>query len=127
MLQIYKPKQAFLQDGAPIHTVNATKELLEELRVWVEEHPVYNLDFNVIEHLWLKLKKAIFELRFELKTMKRDKKVKKLALKQAIRDTFNLLLGNEHGELFDFPVKLIHSMPVRLQAVRRANGWQTKY
>ena len=44
-----------------------------------------------------------------------------------IRNTFNLLLGNEHEGFFDLPMKLIHSILTKLQVVCRANSWQIKY
>jgi len=56
-------------DNALIHTLKLVRE-------WLKRHGVYTLDFspylpnlNPIKHLWLALKRKVFELHLELKQM----------------------------------------------------------
>ena len=87
--------------------------------IWTLEWPPYSPDLNPIEHLWWALKKLVLKLHPELITMgnsKSDWKALCKALKKAWRKIPDSLIR-----------KLIHSMPRRLGAVRKAKGWQTKY
>ena len=80
MSQVYEPGQAFLQNGAPI-PANVTKDLLDEMGIWVIEHPPYSPDLNVIEHLLPTLK----DLTFELKNMRGGKYKRTGVLKTACK------------------------------------------
>ena len=53
-------------DNAPIHMSNLVKEWLETHGVWTLDFPLYSPDLNPIKHLWLALKRKIFELHPEL-------------------------------------------------------------
>ena len=121
---IYEPGHGFLQDGASIHRGWLSIAIFEIMGIWVVEHPPYSPDLNPIEHLWIKVKEMVFELHPELKTMAGGKEARKNALKQAIKQAFDLIQDTNQ---WDLPSKLIASMPVRLQAVRKARGFQTKY
>lgn len=51
LLPYYKPRQAFVQDNAPIYKCKETREFLESYGIWTLDWPPYLLDLNPIEHL----------------------------------------------------------------------------
>jgi transposase len=55
-----------IQDGAPYHTAKVTKEFIEanQARLTAFRLPAYSPDFNPIEHLWKRIKKAATHLRY---------------------------------------------------------------
>ena len=119
LLPYYRPGDIFQQDNARIHTSKAVKEWFESHGIEVLEWPPYSPDLNPIEHMWWALKKLVHKLHPELITLgKSDEDIDLLcnALKEAWRKIPN-----------DLILKLINSMPDRMEAVRRARGWQTKY
>ena len=81
--------------------------------------PPYSPDLNPIEHLWLALKRKVYQLPPELE----DQGFSKEALSNLISAC------KEAWKLIDPEVlnALIDSMPTRIQAVITAEGWYTKY
>ncbi|KAK3503471.1 hypothetical protein B0T13DRAFT_393283, partial [Neurospora crassa] len=82
-------------------------------------YPPYSLDLNPIEHVWNRIKRML------------RKEFPELHLLIETKD-------NKHwiGEIFvdiwnhipqDFINSFIDSLPKRLEAVRKAKGWYTKY
>ena len=70
------------------------------------------------------LKALVVKLHLELKEMAGGVERKKWALKEAIGHAFEVMLENNEWEL---TARLVESMPQRLQAVRRAGGYQTTF
>ena len=124
MLQMYELKQGFIHNNTPIHTAHVSQECFECLGIWTINHPPYNPNFNLIEHLWPMLKQLVFKFHTELKIMHGSKKMKRKALKGTICNAFNVMLQNN---LWNLLAKLITSMSKRLQAVCAARGFQTGY
>ena len=119
LLPQYRPGQIFMQDNVPIHNAKYIKNFLEKHGIWTMEWPPYSPDLNPIEHLWWALKKLVYKLYPELATIggsEEDLKALRKALKEAWKKLPNSLIRC-----------LIKSMPRRLEAVRKAKGWQTKY
>ena len=92
--------------------------------VWWLPHPAKSPDLNPIEHFWLKFKELLHKWHPELKTMNGGVKKRKDALVEAIHQTMRRIQG---WQQWDFPAKLIESMPRRLAAVGLVQGKQTKY
>jgi len=119
LLRNYTEGDLFLQDNAPVHKAIATAEFLQEHGIQVVDFPPYSPDLNPIEHMWWMLKRTVHELYPELATIgtsEEDWEKFCSALKEAWKAIPNSYIR-----------KLIHSMPNRLRAVRRARGYQTKY
>jgi hypothetical protein len=115
----YRPGEWFMQENAPIHTAHASREWLEVHGVHTVNWPPYSPDLNPIEHLWWALKKKLHELHPEFDNMGDS---------QAEWDAFELGLHEAWAAIPDSLIaKLIRSMPRRLDAIRQASGYQTKY
>jgi hypothetical protein len=115
----YRPGQWSMQDNAPNHTALASREWLESHGVATVNWPPYSPDLNPIEHLWWALKKKLYELHPEFDYMGDS---------QAEWDAFEEGLHEAWAAIPDSLIsELIRSMPRRLDAVRQAKGYQTKY
>ena len=95
-----------------------------ENNVWYLSYLAKSSDLNAIKHFWLKLKKLLHKLYFELEIMGGDIEARKNTLIKVIYATMAVINGWEE---WDLPAKLIASMPRRLAAVRLVKGKQTKY
>lgn len=116
---MYTPGVAFQQDNAPIHKSGPAKDWFESRGVWVIDWPPYSPDMNPIEHVWWELKKQIH---------KKDPNLGAMGQSEAAVARFKVLMREAWNEVDqDFIRTLIDSMPRRLEAVRLARGWQTKY
>ena len=122
--EIYAPGDIFMHDNSPIHTAHKIRALLEDLGITIMPHPPYSPDLNPIEHLWAALKALVTRLHPELKDMPGGKEKHKMALKAALRHAFEVLQADNIEGL---TAQLVESMPRRLQAVRKARGYQTTY
>ena len=81
--------------------------------------PPYSPDMNPIENLWKLLKAKIIELYPELVTMK-DNDTTKQHLIRAAKEAWELLED-------DLLNKLTLGMQKRIDALKAAGGWYTKY
>ena len=118
-MPVYKPLDIYQMDNTPIYMSNLVKEWLEIHGVWTLDFPSYLPNFNPIEYLWLALKRKIFELYLELKHMGQSKEDLKCLI-EACKEAW---LAIDQGLMR----RLINSMDRRLEAVKKAHGWQTKY
>jgi hypothetical protein len=119
LLDNYKPGEWFMQDNAPIHTARASKEWLEVHGVATVDWPPYSPDLNPIEHLWWALKKKLHELHPEFDYMGNSNDE---------WEAFEMGLHEAWAAIPDTLIaQLIRSVPRRLDAVRQAKGYQTKY
>jgi transposase len=110
----------FQQDNAPIHTSIYTQQWFDEHEVDVLQNwPPYSPDLNPIKHLWWKLKQQVVELFPELSFE---------GITEDEREHFEESVKVAWDEIDQGWIdNLILSMPRRLEAVRQARGWQTKY
>lgn len=118
-IDIYQPGYTFMQDNAPIHKALVTQEWLESHGVEVMDWPPYSPDLNPIEHLWWALKRMVYHLHPELEKEGGSKAAieRFIVACQEAWDKLPQSLLND----------MLESMPRRVEAVRKARGWQTKY
>ena len=119
LIPICEPLDIYQMDNTLIHTSNFVKEWLETHSVWTLDFPLYSPNLNPIEHLWLALKRKILELHPELEQMGQSKE----DLERLIEACKEAWLALDQSLMRH----LIDSMDRRLEAVKKAHGWQTKY
>ena len=115
----YKPGEIYMQDNARIHTAAKTRGWLESRGVWVMDWPPYSPDLNPIEHLWFYLKKLMYKHYPQFNNLKGgDEEMRDFckALQRCWLKIPNSLI-----------LKLLLSVPRRLEACRASKGRQTKY
>lgn len=108
-----------MQDRASIHTAHVVTALLHEIGIEVMDQLPYSPDLNPIENLWVLIKARIYELHPELEFA--DDTVETLealieAAKEAQHDIEPFILHN-----------LCTTMPHKVEAIIKAQGWYTKY
>ena len=120
----YYEGDLWVQDNASYHTAYAVRDFLEEWNVWVHDHPAVSPDLNLIENFWWHLKRRVFELDPELKTLTGNRAIRRARMRRACERVMDEWNANPQWCL---PETLTSSMPRRLRAVQDAQGWQTKY
>ena len=106
-------------DNAPIHTSHETTKWLEIIEIGVIDQPPYSPNLNLIKHLQWALKQKICKLHPKLEGQGGGQVDRDLFIKAA-QEAWQALPQ-------DLMKKLINSMLRRIEAVRKARGWQTRY
>jgi hypothetical protein len=119
LLPVYTPGQFYQQDNAKIHVSNMAKRWFERYGIWVIDWPAHSPDMNPIEHVWKALKAILHRQHPEIHLLK-DNREDICTLKGWIKEAWEAV----PQDLID---RLILSVPNRLQALRKAKGWYTKY
>ena len=109
----------FMQDNAPIHKAYKVRDFFIEEGIDVMDWPPYSPDLNPIENLWKMLKAEIDRVHPELKGMGNSATVMDFMINCA-KEAWEVLAP----ELLN---KLAEEMQKRVDAVKAANGWYTKY
>ena len=119
LLPNYTPGVFLQQDNAKIHVSRLTQAFLERHGIWVIDWPSHNPDLNPIEHVWKKMK-DILHMNYPYLCYLKNNILDEEKFEAALKDSWDKVPQ-------DFIDKLIDSMHRRLEAVRKAKGWYTKY
>jgi transposase len=119
LIPYYEGGRLFQQDGARIHTAQATKDWLESYGVWTIEWPAYSPDLNPIEHAWKALKAGLYNSFPDTVEIPGN-----AAGVEEVKRRLKIVWEGLDQGLFR---RLVVTLPRRLRAVRRARGWYTKY
>lgn len=119
LLDIYEPGILFQQDNAGIHTSEHTQEWFETHGIYVIDWPPHSPDLNPIEVVWALLKRELFNRYPSIANGRRRIRDWEV-FREALIDSWNHI----DQDVID---SLIRSMPRRIDAVKKARGWYTKY
>jgi hypothetical protein len=110
----------FMHDNAPIHKSRIVQNWLSNQDFITMEWPPYSPDLNPIEHVWRELKVILHRQHPDLKTLRAGKDRVKAHLVEVLPEAWDAISE-------EFLETLVTSMPRRVQAVLKADGWSTKY
>jgi hypothetical protein len=119
LLTILDFNSIFMQDNSSLYIAYLTQDWLRDNSIYRVDWLPYSPDINPIENLWKILKAKIIELYPELIIMK-DNDSTRTFLIQAVEEAWELL----EEELLN---KLALEMQKRIDALKAAQGWYTKY
>lgn len=102
----------FQHDNDPKHTSKMTQKWLSDHQIRVLQWPPQSPDLNPIEHLWSQVKKKLSEYP---------------NLATSSEELWNRFVSEWRSIPVERCLKLIESMPDRIQAVLKAKGGHTKY
>ena len=106
-------KYLFQNDNAPIYTAKDVQQWILENKIRIlPDWPSQSPDLNPIEHLWSELERKIRNRSENIKNFKE--------LEIALQEEWSKISRNQ---LMNY----IESMPRRIEAVIRNNGWPTEY
>jgi transposase len=107
------PKKVIFQhDNDPKHRAKSVQEWLAKQPFEVLEWPAQSPDLNPIEHLWATLKRRLNKYETPPNGM--------LEFWDRVQDVWNAITREDC-------MRLVESMPRRVESVIKAGGWWTKY
>ena len=110
----------FMQDNSSVHTAKVVRQWFKENNWEVADHPACSPDLNPIEHVWSYMARQLHKRFPNLMNMPGGPAVAKQVLADALQEVWK-----------DIPETLLESlyssMPCRITAVIKAEGWYTKY
>ncbi len=109
----------FMHDNAPIHNAYKVQDWLRDKGIELIGWPPYSPDLNPIENLWKRLKDEIIRAHPKLKTIGNSNEDMDYLIECA-KEAWESL----KEEMLN---KLAEGMQKRVDAVKKANGWYTKY
>lgn len=109
-----------MQDNASIHISRLARQWFEENGIDVMKQPPYLLDLNLIEHLWYRLKKHVYDVRPDIEEVGGNKEYIQEVLYEALEKVWTLV---EPKIMED----LVRSMERWVRIVVDADRWYTKY
>jgi transposase len=108
-----------MHDSASVHTAHIVRNILRDMGIRVMIWPPYSPDLNPIENLWAIMKREIYRLYPDLEFAP-DTEETLTRLIQAAREAWHAI---DDTVLHNLSI----TMPHRVQAVLKADGWYTKY
>lgn len=112
-LSLRRDQLVFQHDNDPKHTAHAVREYLRERDYEVLEWPGHSPDLNPIEHMWALLKRKLNEYESPPK---------------GVRELYERVVDIWYNNITrEDCLRVIDSMPDRIEAVIKANGNWTKY
>ncbi len=119
LLPIYKDSKLFQQDNARIHTSRESIRWLRSKAIDVITWPAKSPDLSPIEHIWPVLKRKLFKAHPDLYEFTNNL--------ENIRK-FKVCLQEAWAAIDDSHItKILESSPRRLEAVKAAGGYHTRY
>ena len=106
-------------NNTPIHKAHAVQAWFRDMAIKLVHQPPYSPDLNPIKNLWKILKAKIIELHPELVTMK-DNNTTQAHLILCVQEAWDLLKEETLN-------KLASGMQKRVDTIKAAGGWYTKY
>jgi len=110
----------FMHDNSSIHTSKLVRQWLKDNDWVVAKHPACSPDLNPIEHIWAYMKRQLHKRFPHLMNMSGGPAVVKEALADALQEIWKGIPESLLESLYS-------SMPRRVAAVIKAEGWYTKY
>nr|CCA28305.1 hypothetical protein ALNC14_144490 [Albugo laibachii Nc14] len=108
----------YQHDNAPCHKSRLTQSNLHRRRIPTIEWPPYSPDLNLIEHVWVSMKRHIQDNYLRRSYL--DQTISRHDLRELIQEAWDLIRDEDIAKLYD-------SWWDRCDAVIRANGGPTKY
>ena len=120
LIPIYDGTRYFQQDNTSVHVSQSTIDWLANNAIEVLEFwPAHSPDLNPIEHIWAILKRKMAQLYPDIWELKKNQ----LDVAEFTRCLQEVWQGLDQA-VVDC---LVESIPQRLAAVKKAQGWYTKY
>ena len=116
---ILEPNSIFMHDNAPIHSAHKVQNWLLDEAIEVMDWLPYSPDLNPIENLWKLLKAEIIRAHPELVSIGNGDSAMDYLIECA-KEAWETLADG----MLD---KLAAGMQKRVDAVKKAGGWYTKY
>ena len=110
----------FMQDNSSTHTSKLARAWFKDNDWVVAKYPAYSPDLNPIQHVWAYMKREIHRRYPDLVNMSGSPEVVKEALADALTEICNGIPESLLESLYT-------SMPRRVAAIIKAEGWYTKY
>ena len=110
--QMDKATLIFQHDNDPKHKSKVALSALKKLGINVLDWPSQSPDMNPIEHLWDYLDRELRKVN------------KRFSSKEGLWDALQTILAEKHTE---YCQKLISSMPRRVNDLKKAKGFSTKW
>ncbi len=120
LTDIWESELMFMQNNASIHRVRKSKLWFQEMSIEVMKWSSYSFDLNLIENLWVLLKKKVYKVYSNLNKLKSKGEKAETQLFQILQKVWE----NIEKKIIE---RLIFSMSRRCEALIIAKGWHTKY
>jgi transposase len=120
LIPVLEDDYIFIQDNAPIHKSRYAMEWFEKVGVTLLlDWSPYSPDLNPIEHIWFRLKEAVYQINPRFDEIQGDDNIRE-ALKEVLPEAWRAILS-------EVVRGVLQSMPARMKAVVDVEGWHTKY
>ncbi|EIN08094.1 hypothetical protein PUNSTDRAFT_19762, partial [Punctularia strigosozonata HHB-11173 SS5] len=101
-----------VEDGAPAHRSALANQARSQLGIKSLPHPASSPDLNPIEPIWLLLKSCVADIQGSSRSIE--------ALQSAVREAWDGISDKDVE-------RHTSQMDARVEAVKKARGWHTKF